>query len=121
MGWQSQRGTDALDLRKQPGVPFEGTLVGHRKIKNSVGEQIIWSFMGPDGALQDVFGLTAMNDILLSAKQGDRFRLTFKGKVQIKGGKSFNDVDVQKYVPDNGEGASATAPAAQVMPGKIPF
>lgn len=96
--------TTALDIKKQKGVPHEGTFKGSQEITTKIGPQIIWNFMGEDGVGFGIYGFTNLNRAMGAIEEGTLVKITYTGtqNVQTKFGmKDVHQVQVEVWADES--------------------
>ena len=102
MAWTNVSAT-AIDIKKQPGVPHEGTYKGKRETTTKIGPQVIWEFVTEEGVAFGIYGFTNLNRAMEALHPGAIVKITYKGKenVQTKYGmKDVHQVAVELWEED---------------------
>ena len=95
--------TSAIDLKKTPDKPYEGTYTGHREITTKIGPQVIWEFADDDGVGFGIYGFTNLNRSMSALKVGTKVKLQYKGKINMMtkfGLKDVHQVSVQCWASE---------------------
>ena len=104
--------TNAIDIKKQKGVPHEGTFKGSQQIKTKIGDQTIWNFMGEDGVGFGIYGFTTLNRAMGAIEEGTLVKITYAGtqNMQTKFGmKDVHQVQVEVWTDDGEPGNDKSA------------
>lgn len=94
--------TGAIDIKDDAhkGKPIIGEYISVKTITTNFGEQFIYSLLGTDGIITNIYGFTMLNSAMdqLPPGQGIVVKITYKGTEKMKtkfGMKDVHQVDVQ--------------------------
>jgi hypothetical protein len=103
MAWQSVS-TNAIDIKKHKGEPYEGTYKSHREIQTPLGGQSIWEFIDDDGMPFGIYGFTNLNRAMEALEAGAKCKITYTGTQKVdtkyKKQQDVHQVDVQVWTND---------------------
>jgi hypothetical protein len=91
--------SQAIDIKKQKGVPFEGVYVSTRNIQTKVGAQVIYNFDGEKGPF-GIFGFTNLNKTMERVPIGSKLRITYIGAQNMPTRFGIRDVHQAKVEID---------------------
>lgn len=111
MAWK-EVSTNAIDIKKQKGVPFIGTYTGKRNIETKIGPQVIWQLVDEDETPVGLYGFTGLNRCMETIRVGTRCRIIYQGTKNVK--TKFGMKDVHQVTVEVEEGATVNAhPASE--------
>lgn len=111
--------TNALDIKKEKGIPHTGTYSGKEDIVTKIGPQIIWKFVDEDNQPFGVYGFTNLNRQMNSVGIGALCRITYKGTQNMM--TKFGLKDVHQVLVEVDDEAKAPAAPKESEETSVPF
>lgn len=107
--------TTAVDIKKEKGIPHEGSYLGVEQITTKIGPQSIWRFLDSEEQPFGIYGFTNLNRAMNNIKQGSLCRITYTGTEKVNTKFGLKDVHQVHVEVDDGQ-----AEPGEVVP-EIPF
>jgi len=100
MAYKEISGGNAVDIKKEENVAYEGVYEGFKGITTKIGKQVIWKFKNKANRF-GIYGFTTLNMAMEGVVVGAMCRITYLGTKNMQTKYGMKDVHICKVEVDD--------------------